>query len=221
MIMDAEGHILTNHHVASGASKIEVLLTNGQQDPARVVGTDPKTDLAVIKIEAKGALPYVTFGDSDAVEVGEWVVAIGHPRGLDQTVTHGIISAKHRRGITDPSSYQDFLQTDAAITADFRGRKLTHTGFESRVLESDREIVQPWNRRAFLIQGGFAQERMVRPLVEAYDEAVSVHCEQATGFHKLAIELFGLRFVEPMQLSGHPPRAAVGQDRQGDIHVHL
>jgi len=115
MIMDAEGHILTNHHVASGASKIEVLLTNGQQYPARVVGTDPKTDLAVIKIEAKGALPYVTFGDSDAVEVGEWVVAIGHPRGLDQTVTHGIISAKHRRGITDPSSYQDFLQTDAAI----------------------------------------------------------------------------------------------------------
>jgi serine protease Do len=115
MIMDAEGHILTNHHVASGASKIEVLLTNGQQYSARVVGTDPKTDLAVIKIETKGALPYVTFGDSDAVEVGEWVVAIGHPHRLDQTVTHGIISAKHRRGITDPSSYQDFLQTDAAI----------------------------------------------------------------------------------------------------------
>ena len=57
----------------------------------------------------------MTFGDSDKVEVGEWVVAIGHPRGLDQTVTQGIISAKHRRGITDPSSYQDFLQTDAAI----------------------------------------------------------------------------------------------------------
>jgi serine protease Do len=80
-----------------------------------LVGTDPKTDLAVIKIEATEALPSVTFGDSDAVEVGEWVVAIGHPRGLDQTVTQGIISAKHRRGISDPSSYQDFLQTDTAI----------------------------------------------------------------------------------------------------------
>src|SRR5207245_7022111 len=67
------------------------------------------------KIDTKEALPSVTFGDSDAIGVGEWVVAIGHPRGLDQTVTHGIISAKHRRGITDPSSYQDFLQTDAAI----------------------------------------------------------------------------------------------------------
>jgi len=115
MIMDAQGHILTNYHVANGATKIEVLLANGQQYPARVVGTDPKTDLAVLKIDAKEPLPFVTFGDSDIVEVGDWVVAIGHPRGLDQTVTHGIISAKHRRGITDPSSYQDFLQTDAAI----------------------------------------------------------------------------------------------------------
>lgn len=115
MLMDAEGHILTNHHVAGGASKIEVLLANGHTYPARLVGTDPKTDLAVIKIDAQEALPSVTFGDSDAVEVGEWVVAIGHPRGLDQTVTQGIISAKHRRGISDPSSYQDFLQTDTAI----------------------------------------------------------------------------------------------------------
>ena len=115
MLMDAQGHILTNHHVAGGASKIEVLLANGHTYPARLVGTDAKTDLAVIKIEAQEALPSVTFGDSDAVEVGEWVVAIGHPRGLDQTVTQGIISAKHRRGISDPSSYQDFLQTDTAI----------------------------------------------------------------------------------------------------------
>jgi serine protease Do len=115
MIIDPQGHILTNHHVAGGATKIEVLLSNGQRYPAKLVGTDPKTDLAVIHISAKEPLPYVTFGDSDKVEVGEWVVAIGHPRGLDQTVTQGIISAKHRRGITDPNSYQDFLQTDAAI----------------------------------------------------------------------------------------------------------
>jgi len=115
MIIDTEGHILTNHHVAGGASKIEVLLSDGKRYSAKLVGTDPKTDLAVIKIPAREPLPHVTFGDSDQVEVGEWVVAIGHPRGLDQTVTQGIISAKHRRGITDPNSYQDFLQTDAAI----------------------------------------------------------------------------------------------------------
>ena len=115
MIMDPEGHILTNNHVVGGATKIQVLLANGEEYPGKLIGTDPKTDLAVVQISAKGSLPTVPFGDSDKVEVGEWVVAIGHPRGLDQTVTQGIISAKHRRGITDPSSYEDFLQTDAAI----------------------------------------------------------------------------------------------------------
>jgi len=115
MIMDSKGHILTNNHVVAGATQIQVLLASGEQYPATVVGTDPKTDLAVIQISAKKSLPQVSFGDSDKVAVGEWVVAIGHPRGLDQTVTQGIISAKHRTEIMDPSSYQDFLQTDAAI----------------------------------------------------------------------------------------------------------
>jgi serine protease Do len=73
------------------------------------------TDLAVIRISADEKLPAVTFGDSDKTAVGDWVVAIGHPRGLDQTVTQGIISAKHRSGVVDPTSYQDYLQTDAAI----------------------------------------------------------------------------------------------------------
>jgi serine protease Do len=115
MIVDSEGHILTNNHVVGGATEIKVLLSNGDEYPAELVGTDPKTDLGVIKISADKPLPHVTFGNSDQVVVGQWVVAIGHPRGLDQTVTQGIISAKHRAGITDPSSYQDFLQTDAAI----------------------------------------------------------------------------------------------------------
>jgi serine protease Do len=115
MIMDPEGHILTNYHVAGGATKIEVVLSSGQRYSAKLVGGDPKTDLAVVQINAKERLPFVKFADSDEAEVGQWVVAIGAPRGLDQTVTQGIISAKHRTGISDPSSYQDFLQTDAAI----------------------------------------------------------------------------------------------------------
>jgi len=80
-----------------------------------VTGVDPQTDLGVIKINAEKPLPYLVFENSDNAKVGQWVVAIGHPRGLDQTVTHGIISAKHRTGITNPGGYQDFLQTDAAI----------------------------------------------------------------------------------------------------------
>jgi len=115
MLMDSKGFILTNNHVVAGATEISVLLANGNTYNAKLVGADPKTDLAVIKILSKDPLPYVTFGNSDKMEVGDWVIAIGHPRGLDQTVTQGIISAKHRRGITDPTSYQDFLQTDAAI----------------------------------------------------------------------------------------------------------
>ena len=115
VIMDAEGHILTNYHVVGGATKIEVTLSDGTQYPATVVGVDPKTDLGVIKINAGKPLPFLTFTNSDQATVGQWVVAIGQSRGLDQTVTQGIISAKHRTGITDPGSYQDFLQTDAAI----------------------------------------------------------------------------------------------------------
>jgi serine protease Do len=115
ILIDPRGHILTNNHVAGGATDIQVTLADGSQYPAKVVGTDPKTDLAVIKIQDGDKLPYLSFGDSDKIGVGDWVVAIGAPRGLDQSVTQGIISAKHRTGISDPSSYQDFLQTDAAI----------------------------------------------------------------------------------------------------------
>ena len=115
VIIDSEGHILTNYHVAGEASKLEVVLADGSRYPAKLVGGDSKTDLAVIHISAKERLPHVTFGDSDKVEVGEWVVAIGAPRALEKSVTQGIISAKHRGGISDPNSYQDFLQTDAAI----------------------------------------------------------------------------------------------------------
>jgi serine protease Do len=130
MIIDSNGNILTNYHVAGGATKIDVLLADGEKYSAKLIGGDPKTDLAVIRINAKKQLPYVAFGNSDKIEVGEWIMAIGHPRGLDQTVTHGIISAKHRRGITDPSSYQDFIQTDAAINPGNSGGPLLNLNGE-------------------------------------------------------------------------------------------
>jgi serine protease Do len=115
IIVDPEGHILTNNHVVAGAATIKVFLSNGQEYTAKLVGTDPKTDLGVVKISADKPLPCLNFGNSDDVVVGQWVVAIGQPRGLGYTVTQGIISAKHRTGVIDPSDYQDFLQTDAPI----------------------------------------------------------------------------------------------------------
>lgn len=124
VIVKPDGYILTNYHVVHGATKIQVVLSNGEEYLGKVVGTDPKTDLAIIKIPTKNQLPYVKFGNSDKVVVGQWVVAIGHPRGLSQSVTQGIISAKHRGGMSEPSSYEDFLQTDAAINPGSSGGPL-------------------------------------------------------------------------------------------------
>lgn len=130
VIVKPDGYILTNNHVVAGATTIQVVLPSGEEYRAKVIGTDPKTDLAVIKVPVKRQLPYLRFGNSDKVVVGQWVVAIGHPRGLSQSVSQGIISATHRRGITDPSSYQDFLQTDAAINPGSSGGPLLNLGGE-------------------------------------------------------------------------------------------
>ncbi|SPF51373.1 putative periplasmic serine endoprotease DegP-like [Syntrophobacter sp. SbD1] len=129
VIIDDSGHILTNYHVVGGAAKIDVMLADGRQftgKSIKTVGTDPKTDLAVIQIVDKGPFPYLAMGDSDKMAVGQWVVAIGQPRGLSETVTQGIISAMHRRGISDPSSYEDYLQTDAAINPGNSGGPLVN-----------------------------------------------------------------------------------------------
>ncbi len=113
-IIDGDGSILTNNHVVENAQKIVVkLAADDQEFEAKVIGRDTKTDIAVIKINAKTNLPAATLGDSDRLEVGEWVVAIGNPFGLDSTVTSGIVSAKGRHIGQGP--YDNFIQTDASI----------------------------------------------------------------------------------------------------------
>lgn len=107
-----EGYILTNHHVVEGADEIQVQLTDKRKFDAKVIGSDPKTDLAVIKISAKD-LPSASLGDSDHLQVGDWVMAVGNPFGLDHTVTVGIVSAKGR--VIGAGPYDDFIQTDASI----------------------------------------------------------------------------------------------------------
>jgi serine protease Do len=115
-IVSADGYILTNHHVVARAESLKVVLNDGRELDAKVIGSDELTDVAVIKIEAS-SLPYTTFANSDSLEVGEWVVAIGSPFGLENSVTAGIVSAKGRSGIRLPQgdAYQDFIQTDAAV----------------------------------------------------------------------------------------------------------
>ncbi len=112
-IISPNGYILTNNHVVAGADKITVKLSDGRVFKAKVIGRDPLSDVAVIKIKAKH-LPTIPLGDSDKLKVGEWVIAIGNPFGLSQTVTVGVVSAKGRSGI-GLNDYEDFIQTDAAI----------------------------------------------------------------------------------------------------------
>ncbi|HEX9788133.1 MAG TPA: DegQ family serine endoprotease [Candidatus Binatia bacterium] len=123
-IIDGDGSILTNNHVVENASKIVVKLSDDQEYEAKVVGRDPKTDIAVIKINAKTHLTAANFGDSDTLEVGEWVVAIGNPFGLDSTVTSGIVSAKGRHIGQGP--YDNFIQTDASINPGNSGGPLVN-----------------------------------------------------------------------------------------------
>ena len=113
VIVTADGYILTNNHVVEDADEINVTLTTFEEYKATIVGRDPKSDVALIKIEPKASLPYVTFGDSDKLRVGEWVLAIGNPFGLQKTVTAGIVSAKGRA--INNESYGNFIQTDASI----------------------------------------------------------------------------------------------------------
>lgn len=112
-LISSDGFIVTNNHVIKDASQITVILGDGREYPATVKGADPRTDLAVLKIEEK-ELPFLSFGDSDHLKVGEWVVAIGNPFGLEATLTVGVVSAKGRQDL-GIASYEDFIQTDAAI----------------------------------------------------------------------------------------------------------
>jgi serine protease Do len=137
VIISKDGYIVTNYHVISNATKITVTLKDGKKYKAKVIGSDPKTDLALIKIDAKNLTP-ITIGDSNKVQVGDIVLAIGNPFGLGETVTQGIVSATNRSSI-GINSYEDFIQTDAAINpgnsggalVDLKGRLI---GINSAIL---------------------------------------------------------------------------------------
>ena len=113
VIISDDGYILTNNHVVEGAQEVTVTLADKKKYEAKVIGRDPKTDLAVLKIDTKGSLPAAALADSEALRVGDWVIAIGNPFGLNHTVTTGIVSAKGR--VIGAGPYDDFIQTDASI----------------------------------------------------------------------------------------------------------
>ncbi len=162
VVIDEKGMILTNNHVVGGANEITVKFADGKEMPAKIIGTDPRSDLAVIKVDTKNyPVRAAKIGESEKLLVGEWVIAIGNPFGLDHTVTVGVISAKGRSGIADTrGGYQDFLQTDASINPGNSGGPLVNLSGE--VIGINTAILGPGGN----IGIGFAvPSDMARPVI--------------------------------------------------------
>jgi serine protease Do len=142
-VIDKTGYIVTNNHVVEGADQIKVIMADEEEYDAEVIGRDPNTDLALIKVKSTVQLPVITLGNSDTLKVGEWVVAIGSPFGLERTVTAGIVSAKGR--VIGSGPYDDFIQTDASINPGNSGGPLINmkgevVGINTAIIASGQGI---------------------------------------------------------------------------------
>lgn len=157
-IINATGYIVTNNHVVENATEIKVTLATQEEFDATLVGRDPKTDLALIKVKSSKPLPTVPFGNSDGLEVGEWVLAIGNPFGLGHTVTSGIVSAKGR--IIGAGPYDDFIQTDASINPGNSGGPLFN--MRGEVIGINTAIVSGGQGIGFAIPINLAKEVFVQ-----------------------------------------------------------
>src|SRR5499425_1992796 len=160
VIVDGQGFILTNNHVVENAGEVEVRLSDDRKFKATIVGRDPKTDLAVLKIDTAGTvLPVAELGDSDKLRVGQWAIAIGNPFGLDRTVTAGIISATGRTHV-GVATYEAFIQTDASINPGNSGGPLLN--LEGRVVGINTAIVSSGQGIGFSIPINMAREIMTQ-----------------------------------------------------------
>ena len=158
-VISADGYVVTNNHVVERANEIEVVMQDGERHQARIVGLDPKTDLALLKVETDESLPFVALGDSDSARVGEWVVAVGNPFGLGGTVTVGIVSALGRDINSGP--YDDYLQIDAPINRGNSGGPLFNN--RGQVIGVNSAIYSPTGGSVGI---GFAiPSNMVRDIV--------------------------------------------------------
>src|SRR2546426_1690437 len=157
VIVDPAGYILTNNHVVENAQAIIVRLSDARKLPARLVGRDVKTDLAVLKVDGAGPLPVAELGDSDRLRVGQWVIAIGNPFGLDRTVTAGIVSATARTRV-GVATYENFIQTDASINPGNSGGPLLN--LDGKVVGINTAIVASGQGIGFSIPVNMARDVM-------------------------------------------------------------
>lgn len=222
VIIDKEGHILTNNHVVAGAEEISVRLTDKRTFPAKLIGTDLGTDVAVIKIDADGLVP-AKLGDSDALSIGEFVVAAGTPFGLDNTITAGIVSAKGRSSILGGNSYEDFIQTDAAINPGNSGGPLAN--LQGQVVGINTAIFSrtggymgigfaiPINLCRSVFESLITDGRVIRGWLGVGIQNITEDLAKSFGFSSTEGALVG--HIAP---GGPADQAKV---RQGDIITHL
>ena len=213
VIVDASGHIVTNHHVIANADSIKVQLADGRVADARIVGRDPDTDLAVLHIDLS-PLPVVTFGRSDRLRVGDVVLAIGDPIGLSQTVTHGIVSATGREQL-GIATFEDFIQTDAAINFGNSGGALIDTsgalvGINTAIVAKNLGVegigfAIPVNLVRGVLNDIVAHGRVIRGWIGIVPEDVSDAQAAQLGLARGGVLISNLYVGSPAQQAGLQP----------------
>ena len=203
VIIEKDGVIVTNYHVVANSDEIDVTLADGRRFQARLVGADPASDLAVLRIDADD-LPTAIWGDSDTVEVGEMVWAIGNPFGLDRTLTYGIVSAVGRRGVLD-SPYQEFLQTDAAINPGNSGGPLVDV--HGRIMGITTAIVgKDYSGIGFAIPSNTARTVSLAILESGYVERGYVGMAlRASGPAEFGVLVAAVEPKSPAEVAGIRP----------------
>lgn len=220
-VIDPQGYIATNNHVIDGADTITVTLTDESEYRATLIGVDPKTDLALLKIDADQALPYVSWGDSDAVRVGDWSLAIGNPFGLGGTVTAGIISGRARNINAGP--YDDFLQTDAPINPGNSGGPLFN--LDGQVIGVNTAIASPSGGNVgigFAIPAALAEPiiAQIREHGKAIRGWLGVQIQPLTGDLAEGLGIDATDGALVAQVTGGSP-AARADLRPGDVITHI
>jgi serine protease Do len=216
VIISTDGYVLTNNHVIEGAKDVTVTLADHQEYKARIVGRDPKTDLAVLKIEGKGTFPAASLGNSDNLQVGDWVIAIGNPFGLNNTVTSGIVSAKGR--VIGAGPYDNFIQTDASINPGNSGGPLFNMNGE--VVGINTAIISQGHGIGFAIP-----VNTVKPLVPQLETKGSVTrgylgvtIQTITPALEKALKLQDKKGALVADVTANSPAAQAGVKR-GDVIV--